>query len=184
MRLQELRITLSILQKTGIGKTVDDLQRIIPNEDLSNVAKCLLQNWKKLVPGLSTSFLRKSLSAFVFTENSSVLIKKKDKQPTMTIIYENQQLEEINTCTRENIERQPSQSASSSYTTSQPLAALTAEVCLIRFLFIQKFSVASEKEMASDTLKEERTKLHESAINEHQLATDEGTDTDLIQCPR
>jgi hypothetical protein len=41
-----------------------------------------------------------------------------------------------------------------------------------------------EKEMASDALKEERSKLHESAINEHQLATDEGTGTDLIQCRR
>ncbi len=38
--------------------------------------------------------------------------------------------------------------------------------------------------MASDALKEERSKLHESAINEHQLATDEGTGTDLIQCRR
>jgi hypothetical protein len=38
--------------------------------------------------------------------------------------------------------------------------------------------------MASDALKEERSKLHESAINEHQLATDEGTGTDLIQCGR
>jgi len=36
--------------------------------------------------------------------------------------------------------------------------------------------------MASDALKQERTKLHESAINEHQLAVDEGTGTDLIQC--
>ena len=38
--------------------------------------------------------------------------------------------------------------------------------------------------MASDALKQERTKLHESAINEHQLAFDEGTGTDLIQCKR
>jgi len=38
--------------------------------------------------------------------------------------------------------------------------------------------------MASDTLKGERTKLTEDAINGYQLAVDEGTGTDLIQCKR
>ncbi len=58
-RLQDSRITLSILQKTGIGKTVNNLRRIIANEDLSTVAKSLLKNWKKLVPGLYSIELRK-----------------------------------------------------------------------------------------------------------------------------
>lgn len=38
--------------------------------------------------------------------------------------------------------------------------------------------------MASDALKQERSKLTDLAINEYQLATDEGTGTDLIQCRR
>ncbi len=38
--------------------------------------------------------------------------------------------------------------------------------------------------MASDALKEERSKLTDLAINEHQLGVDEGTGTDLIQCRR
>jgi len=38
--------------------------------------------------------------------------------------------------------------------------------------------------MASDALKEERSKLTEDAINEYQLAEDEGNGTDLIQCKR
>lgn len=38
--------------------------------------------------------------------------------------------------------------------------------------------------MASDALKQERSKLNESAINEHQLASDDGIGTDLIQCRR
>ena len=36
--------------------------------------------------------------------------------------------------------------------------------------------------MASDALKQERLKMNESAINASQLAMDEGTGTDLIQC--
>jgi hypothetical protein len=38
--------------------------------------------------------------------------------------------------------------------------------------------------MASDALKEERSKLTTDAINGYQLAEDEGTGTDLIQCKR
>jgi hypothetical protein len=38
--------------------------------------------------------------------------------------------------------------------------------------------------MASNELKQERSKLTDLAINEYQLAVDEGTGTDLIQCRR
>lgn len=38
--------------------------------------------------------------------------------------------------------------------------------------------------MASDALRQERSKLTDLAINECQLALDEGTGTDLIQCKR
>ncbi|CAF1061771.1 unnamed protein product [Rotaria magnacalcarata] len=50
VRFQELRITLMILQKTGIGKTVNELRRATTNEDLSTMAKSLLKQWKKLLP--------------------------------------------------------------------------------------------------------------------------------------
>ncbi|CAF1535378.1 unnamed protein product, partial [Didymodactylos carnosus] len=55
VRLQESRITLLILQKTGIGKTVNNLRKALapPNEELATLAKGLLKNWKKLVPEVS-----------------------------------------------------------------------------------------------------------------------------------
>ncbi|CAF0947621.1 unnamed protein product [Didymodactylos carnosus] len=55
VRLQESRITLLILQKTGIGKTINNLRKALtpPNEDLATLAKGLLKNWKKLVPEVS-----------------------------------------------------------------------------------------------------------------------------------
>jgi len=55
---------------------------------------------------------------------------------------------------------------------------------LLGIITPERLAVLTAEEMASDALKEERSKLHESAINEHQLATDEGTGTDLIQCRR
>ncbi|CAF4767883.1 unnamed protein product, partial [Rotaria magnacalcarata] len=108
IRLQESRITLSILQKTGIGKTVNNLRRVIANDDLSTVAKSLLKNWKKLVP-----------------ESSSVPINKDDKQTIPTNNNNNSQhSQETNGNTGKNfessksIERQISQTSTSSYTSA------------------------------------------------------------------
>jgi transcription elongation factor S-II len=50
VRFEELHVNLIILQKTGIGKTVNELRRATTNEDLSTTAKNLLKKWKKLVP--------------------------------------------------------------------------------------------------------------------------------------
>ncbi|CAF2955457.1 unnamed protein product [Rotaria sp. Silwood2] len=242
IRLQESRITLSILQKTGIGKTVNNLRRVIANEDLSTVAKSLLKNWKKLVPESSTS----------------VPGNKDDKQSTPTNNNNNnnnnnsQQSQETNINVGKNLEssksfeRQPSQSASSCYPPSQThdeirlksrdlvanafsaselpegsadpveLAGRVEDAIfkelkdtgvkyrnrvrsrisnlkdlknpnlrinvLLGFITPERLAVLTAEEMASDALKQERSKLNESAINEHQLAMDEGTGTDLIQC--
>ena len=124
--MQESRITLSILQKTGIGKTVNNLRRVIANEDLSTVAKSLLKNWKRLVPGLYISFLAKTFIIFSFPkESSSIPIHKDDKQSTPTNSNNSQQSQETNNNTgktiesSKSIERQNSQPASnSSYTAS------------------------------------------------------------------
>jgi len=239
VRLQELRITLSILQKTSIGKTVNNLRRLIANEDLSTRAKGLLKNWKKLVP-----------------ESSSVPVNKDDKQSTPTSNNNSQNPQETSITngkisdSNKSIERQPSQAASSSnsYTALQTddevrlksrdlLAAalsiselpegsadpveLSARVedaiyrelkdtgvkyrnrirsrisnlkdaknpnlrinVLLGIVTPERLAVLSAEEMASDALKQERSKLTDLAINEYQLAVDEGTGTDLIQCRR
>ncbi|UJR10653.1 hypothetical protein I4U23_014848 [Adineta vaga] len=236
-RLQESRITLSILQKTGIGKTVNNLRRLIANEDLSTTAKSLLKNWKKLVP-----------------DSPSTPLTKEEKQTTPTNSYNSQLSQESNSSsgktieTSKSIERQISQPTSSSITASHTsdqvrlksreliaaafsllelpegssdpveLAARVEDAifkelkdtgnkyrnrirsrisnlkdpknpklrinALLGIITPERLAVLTAEEMASDALKEERSKLNESAINEHQLAMDEGTGTDLIQCGR
>ncbi len=96
---------------------MNNLRRIIANEDLSTVAKSLLKNWKKLVPGWLIYCLRKFLNKFLFKENSTVPINKDDKQPTPS--YNSQLSQESITNPGKTIERQASQPASSSYTASQ-----------------------------------------------------------------
>ncbi|XP_048864545.1 elongin A, like isoform X2 [Brienomyrus brachyistius] len=51
-KLQELDVTLDILAETGIGKTVNSLRK---HGDAGEVAKTLVNEWKKLVPKESTS---------------------------------------------------------------------------------------------------------------------------------
>ena len=50
IRIQELNITLMVLHRTGIGKTVNELRRVNISEDLSEMAKNLMKTWKKLLP--------------------------------------------------------------------------------------------------------------------------------------
>ncbi|XP_058880759.1 elongin-A-like [Acipenser ruthenus] len=52
MRLQDLKITLDILAETGIGKTVNGFRK---HEIAGDVAKALVNQWKKLVPKETSS---------------------------------------------------------------------------------------------------------------------------------
>jgi hypothetical protein len=61
---------------------VNNLRRIIANEDLSTVAKSLLKNWKKLVPGLSIQ----CFSSFNFFD----LLSKKIPQDLLVKMRNNQ----------------------------------------------------------------------------------------------
>ncbi|CAF2608839.1 unnamed protein product [Rotaria sp. Silwood2] len=78
-RFQELRITLMILQKTGIGKTVNELRRATTDEDLSKMAQSLLKKWKKLLPEpfVATSSVKDDKS-IASTNNSKSQPQKED----------------------------------------------------------------------------------------------------------
>ncbi|CAF0893100.1 unnamed protein product [Rotaria sordida] len=239
VRLQASRITLSTLHKTGIGKTVNNLRRLITNEDLSTVAKSLLKNWKKLVP-----------------ETSSVSANKDDRQSTSNSSNNSQNSQETNVTNGKNSDsdkptKQQSfikSSTSNSYTAlhtqdefrlkSRDLLAAALSISelpegsddpvelsariedaiykelkdtgvkyrnrvrsrisnlkdvknpnlrinvLLGIITPERFAVLTAEEMASDALKQERSKLTDMAINECQLAVDEGTGTDLIQCKK
>ncbi|CAF0996761.1 unnamed protein product [Adineta steineri] len=198
-RLQKSRITLGILRKTGIGRTVNSLRRLIANEDLSTLAKSLLRKWKKLI-----------------LESSSVSTNSN---------YNRQQSQETNTNTSKTVEHQSSQTTSDGdkashiydkiqlksreLITADPMefAARVEDVIfkelkdigvkyenrvrrrisnlkdlknlnlrtnvLLRIITLELLAVLTAQEMASDTLEEEE----ESALNED-------IDTDLIQCER
>ncbi|CAF4279251.1 unnamed protein product, partial [Adineta steineri] len=71
IRLEELHVPLMVLQRTGIGKTVNELRRTITNENLATMTKNLLKNWKKLLPNSSVKD-NKSTTSQSTISNSNV----------------------------------------------------------------------------------------------------------------
>ncbi|KAK8776053.1 hypothetical protein V5799_030605 [Amblyomma americanum] len=53
--LQELPITLEILQRTRIGMTVNSLRKSSSDEEVITLAKVLIKSWKKLLSGTPSS---------------------------------------------------------------------------------------------------------------------------------
>lgn len=79
VRLQERRITLKILQHTGVGKTINELRRATTNEDLITMARNLLKKWKKLVSersSVATSSIKDDKSTASNNHSDSQLQKE------------------------------------------------------------------------------------------------------------
>ena len=53
-RLDNMRMTLDILTKTGVGMTVNSLRKSTDDDQLVSLTKALIKTWKKLVPGESS----------------------------------------------------------------------------------------------------------------------------------
>lgn len=120
-RLQDIRITLNILQKTSIGKTVNNLRRVLSNEELSTLAKGLLKNWKKLVPGLYSSLFSISIDDSLQLDSSTTSTNRDDKQSVSASSGNSQSSQETtngkSTETKKSNER-PVASSSKSYVAS------------------------------------------------------------------
>lgn len=109
--MTELRVTLSVLTNTGIGKTVNSLRRLTSNAELANSAKTLVKNWKALVPGLFISNIFIKTFFYSSLETSSTSTTKDDKPSTST-----------STSTVSNAESQKSKEKKSTPTKAEPTA--------------------------------------------------------------
>ncbi|CAF4046325.1 unnamed protein product [Adineta steineri] len=195
-RLQKSRITPGILRKTGIGRTVNNLRRLIGNEDLSTLAKSLLRKWKKLILESSSVPTNNNYNRQPSQETNTNTSKTVEHQSSQTTsdgdkashIYDKIQLK-----SRELITADPMEFAARvedvifkelkdigvkyenrvrrRISTLKDLKNLNLRTnVLLRIITLELLAVLTAQEMASDTLEEE-----ESALNED-------IDTDLIQC--
>ncbi|KAK7100897.1 transcription elongation factor S-II-like [Littorina saxatilis] len=71
--LQELRMSLEVLQKTRIGMTVNNLRKASSSDDVISLSKTLIKNWKRLLPadGGSQGLNRQSSSSSLSRSGST-----------------------------------------------------------------------------------------------------------------
>ncbi|XP_076439867.1 transcription elongation factor S-II-like [Babylonia areolata] len=72
--LQDLKMSLEVLQKTRIGMTVNNLRKASTNEEVISLSKTLIKNWKKLLPadgGSQGGLSRQSSSSSLSRSSSS-----------------------------------------------------------------------------------------------------------------
>lgn len=71
--LQDLKMTLDVLQKTRIGMTVNNLRKASSNDEVISLSKTLIKNWKKLLPadGSSQGSLSRQSSTSSLSRSSS-----------------------------------------------------------------------------------------------------------------
>ncbi|KAK7476059.1 hypothetical protein BaRGS_00032686 [Batillaria attramentaria] len=71
--LQDLKMTLDVLQKTRIGMTVNNLRKASSHDEVISLSKTLIKNWKKLLPadGSSQGSLSRQSSSSSLSRSSS-----------------------------------------------------------------------------------------------------------------
>ncbi|CAF1096331.1 unnamed protein product [Adineta steineri] len=201
VRLEELHVPLMVLQRTGIGKTVNELRRTITNENLATMTKNLLKNWKKLLPN---SFVKdnKSTTTQSTISNSNVpwytadnaRLKSRELLVSALSInaipegssdpeelcarIEDAIFKEIKD-TKIQYGRRIRSRIFNLRDTKNP--DLRTKV-LAGIITPEQLAVMTTQEMISDTLKKECDKLKEITHRESLLGVDDGIGCDLIQC--
>eukprot|EP00106_Octopus_bimaculoides_P002549 XP_014769991.1 PREDICTED: transcription elongation factor S-II-like [Octopus bimaculoides] len=70
--LQDLPMTLDVLQKTRIGMTVNNFRKSSNADEVISLSKALIKSWKKLLPGESTNSKSSSSSSQSSARSNSV----------------------------------------------------------------------------------------------------------------
>ncbi|XP_014671244.1 PREDICTED: transcription elongation factor A protein 1-like isoform X3 [Priapulus caudatus] len=80
--LQNMPITLEVLQKTRIGMSVNSLRKQSKDEDVGTLAKALIKVWKKLLSGSNQQPANYSLPTSVSTTSLTSLAKESNGRDT------------------------------------------------------------------------------------------------------
>ncbi|XP_043471376.1 transcription elongation factor S-II [Leptopilina heterotoma] len=239
--LQKLPITLNLLQKTGIGMTVNALRRSSKDEEVISLSKKLIKNWKKLLssdkkkgPSSPSSSKKKeeksekskedneSKKDKDITDGGDVKIKEEKNQkddkkkqtsfpaPTTTDAVRLKCRELLANALRvddssfegcappeelaeelEDAIYQEFKNTDSKYKNrvrSRVANLKDLKNPTLRTNFIVgaitpgRLATMTAEEMASDEIKQLREQFNKEAINDAQLATVQGTKTELLKC--
>ncbi|UJR24405.1 hypothetical protein I4U23_005782 [Adineta vaga] len=184
VRLQKFDITLMILQRTGIGKTLNELRRLNINANLLTMAKNLLKKWKNLLSNSSDKemdtirlksreLLSKALSIAEIPEGSRI-------PEELSIHIEEAIFKQIKNTNVKYGRRIRSRLFNLKDLKNPDLRSKV----LLGIITPEQFAIMTPEEMTSDNLKKENEKLREITCRESFLPIDEGSGCDLIKCER
>ncbi|XP_050407592.1 transcription elongation factor S-II [Patella vulgata] len=218
--LQDLPMSLDVLQKTRIGMTVNNLRKASKSEEVISLAKTLIKSWKKLLPGETTQSNKSGSSSSskmkideTSNDSTDVQNEKEESKPktasdtTDAIRLKCREL--LTTALKcdnppEN-SGNPSEIASAiedyifmEFTSTNPKyknrvrsrvanlkdsknPQLRAHV-LIGVISPQRMANMPAEEMANEEMRKLRQKLTKESIDDHQMAKNEGTVSDLFKC--
>lgn len=233
--LQDIPMNLEALQKTKIGMTVNNVRKSTTNEEAVNIAKNLIKNWKRLLPGNSKSDPEKKTKCDEVGENPGpASVKKKavhskaqkkevkkrvTDTPDAKCSVTPDTTDSIRLKCRELLcEAIEPDAASPCYIDHVELARLVEEKIYEEFkvtdskyknrvrsrvanlknknhpdlkenvlrglITPERLARMTAEEMASDDMKDLRTRYTEEAINDYQLPKVDGAVSDLFSCEK
>lgn len=226
LRCDELPMTLIVLQKSAIGKTINELRRVTKDENLSRTAKNLLRKWQQLLPRSTTA--RSPVDNATTNVSTSHRSSSAREAPTVneTLRSPSKKICSASAMPASEAVRMKSRALLASALTGTDLPEGSADPVelsarlegaifediketsvkygrrvrsrvfnlrdaknpelrrkvLIGLITVEQLAVMSAEEMTSDALKEECARFKEISHRERQLAVDEGTGSDLLQC--
>ncbi|CAF1550096.1 unnamed protein product [Adineta ricciae] len=192
VRLEDLDVTLTMLQKTGIGKSVNELRRLTSNENLTTMAKNLLKKWKKLLPtssGKDTEPKHPQLADPVRLKSREMLAKALS---IAAIPQGSRAPEELSARIEEAIfnEIKDTKTKYGHRVRSRIFNLRDLKNPDLRTRVLngtitpEQFAVMTSEEMTSEHSKKEHAKLKELTYRESLLPVDEGVGCNLLKCEK
>jgi len=206
--LGQLDINLSVLTSTRIGMTVNALRKSSKDEEIITLAKSLIKTWKKFVPdGDKKEKVKEESKKEPAQEKTPVPTKSTITGDQVRMSCRNLLLgaikgdgtmpegitcdpEELATALEEEIfnnmrstnPKYKNQIRSRVFNLKDKKNLLLRENLLLGIITPAKLAVMTSEQMASDEITKLREKFTKESINDAQLATVQGTKTDLLKC--
>lgn len=212
--LQTLSIDLNILTKTHIGMTVNNLRKSSKDEEVINLAKTLIKNWKKFIapansnnkdpvagkkkevkeekkPSVTSIPPQKShnltdsvrLKCREMLQNAIQVTESMDMEGCASVEELATELEEAIYSEFKNTDnRYKNRVRSRIANLKDPKNPQLSRNYICGVISAAKLAIMTAEEMASDEMKNVRNKFIKESIDDAQLATVQGTKTDLLKC--
>lgn len=222
--LQGLSVNLTILTKTRIGKTVNDLRKLSKDEEVISLSKTLIKNWKKFLSGPNTPSKEPATTSKPKPkekEDKSKEEREKEKDKKLQTTFppsSGNKVDAVRLKCREmlvgalRVDDEEFEGCASVEELAEELEEAIYSECrntdmryknrirsrianlkdtknpTLRLNFLagaipaSRLASMTAEEMASNEMKKLREQFKKEAINDAQLATVQGTQTDLLKC--